>query len=377
MKYIHITIILLAALICSTAYAAEDLSAITNAGGTIYFAQDFESGLLTPDAGIGTWGALGGLTSGPAGPTGCDDPAVYHNTVISTDDAINGTHSLKTPYSGACPRESSTRDVSRITFTTGFGPGQDVYIRWYQKFTGDWNSAYSEGSGWQHKFTKFYSGTVGQYGAHFSFSGNDRHWQNYMLDDGRWGNAGSYIFVSAAQDDSPATSVFDFVPDRWYLIEIHFRLNSDANTSDGITEAWVDGNLVFSVANYRFYLSGSGYHVNLFELQHIYYVRSANDQPTYMDNIVMASMRIGGISGLSPPPGTSSLSPLPGRYATKQTVTVTTTGSTVLTCTGTAPCTPATAYTAPVPVYPDDYLCTSTDGGAAVCGQYRFPVRCH
>lgn len=308
-----INVVLMLALICPlTVNAAEDLSAITNAGGTVYFAWDGESGNYNSDAGTGHFSALGGLVTGPAG-SGCSDPAIYHNTILSTDAAVSGTHSLKTPYSGACTNEGFNRDTTFIETGTNLYEG---YVRWYQRWTGDWNSASN-----QQKFTKFYDG-VGTPLVHFSFAGGQKIWRNWLPNiDGHfnkgtdtlgWSSvwvfssqAGMYCATGCTYDDfdngvGGTDGEITFQNNRWYEIEVHWKANTDANTSDAVMEAWIDGVQTFGAYNFKYFNTGNRPYVSVLELQHIYYNRSANDQPTYMDNIVIASMHIGGISGSSP-----------------------------------------------------------------------------
>ena len=245
---------------------------------------------------------------------GCSDVSNYHNTILSNDlparDSTPGSYyALKTPYDGDCPNESFTRDTTIIKLPEK----TELYIRWYQKFTGDWNSADI-----QHKFTKFYDAGKGDSLAiHFSFAPRSRIWRNYMRNvDNHFtkggGGTNDYVWVYAIPKLNPAPNSsyddydngingeddgnFIFETNKWYCIETHFKLNSDENTSDGVVEAWIDGVKVFGVENYKFYGTAEDkFTVNNLEFQHIYYNRSPNDQPTYMDNIVIADEYIGPV----------------------------------------------------------------------------------
>jgi hypothetical protein len=283
---------------------------------TVFFEFDGENGYqythhTAPHSGGGYFAFLGGYPFYPEGG-GCDDGYEYHNTILSNEEAaansIEGSKwSLKTPYSGGCPQESFKRDTTIIKL-----PDQrELYIRWYQKWTGDWNSADV-----QHKFTKFYNaGKSDSLAVHFSFAPRSRIWRNFMRNvDNHFAKGGGgtyeYVWVYAIPRESPSITTsyddynnginggddgnFIFETDKWYCIETHFKLNSDENTSDGVVEAWIDGVKVFGVENYKFYGTAEDkFTVNNLEFQHIYYNRSSNDQPTYMDNIVIADEYIG------------------------------------------------------------------------------------
>jgi hypothetical protein len=332
-------IVLLLIVISTSLHASEDLSHITDAGGTVYFDYDAESGYQYMGAanahpGGGYFSHMGGVVTKPDG-TGCSDTDSYHNTVRSNEtaaqDAVAGSqYALKTPYDGDCTGESSSRDITRISL------GDDkteVYVRWYQKFTGEWNSANN-----QHKFMKFcgndYNGTTNGYmtSAHFSFSGGSKSWRAIAMNnrDGQFSEYGDYcddwesgrpeIEVYQTQAGAGTHWAWDdinngidngndgetiFTTNRWYCIEIHVKMNTNDQTADGVLEAWVDGTKVFSLSNYKYYVTGqAAFGVGYLEFQHIYYVRSATDQPTYMDNIVVSNKYIGPLT--APQTGGSS-----------------------------------------------------------------------
>lgn len=319
----------LASFIFGKAEAAENLSHITNAGGTVYFADDFEGGyqhlgLANVHAGGGYFSYMGGPVTRPEG-TGCSSVAEYHNTVISQDVASQGAvagsyHALKTPYDRDCPGESSTRDITVITIP----PSDELYIRWYQKWTGEWNSGSV-----QQKFTKFnFNGDGGTNAMHFSFAPYSKVWRNFMPNvEGKFNKDGvtrndwvwvcetpeaagsvyegvnrSYDDINNGLGEGATDRATEFETERWYCIELHFKINSDANTVDAVSEAWVDGNKTFEVNNFKFYPNSSRnekFSVTNLELQHIYYDRTLSDQPTYMDNIVIADSYIGPVNTVS------------------------------------------------------------------------------
>jgi hypothetical protein len=316
--YVNIIILLL----CGNLYALE------------YFRFDAESGYkylgsVNAHPGGGFFNRLGGDITKPEG-TGCSDSNSYHNTVISSETAarnsITGSnYSLKTPYSGSCPNESFSRDTTVIQLSQNVS---EFYIRWYQKWTGDWNSATV-----QQKFAKFtqLGGSDEVSAGYFTFSGGSKIWRCSIPNlEGRFDHDGitryagriwiyakkpsayngcnrSYDDINNAIGSGGTDEDFVFQTNQWYCIEIHVKMNSNANTADAVTEAWIDGKKVFGVYNFKYYNTGTGYKIGNFEMKHIYYNRSANDQPTYMDNIVIANQYIGpegAASKTSPNPPT-------------------------------------------------------------------------
>jgi hypothetical protein len=333
MKYL--ALIGLALLFAVPGYAAEDLTHITGAGGTVYFAHDFESGSYTKDA--GTTGSItnaGGSLANSEG-TGCDSTSSYHNTIISTAAAGQGavtgsTHSLITPYRGACNNESWSRDHTAIGLST---PIDEYYIRWYQKWTGSFQNSV------QQKLVKFYNASDSQQttiSAYFTMEGAGAGATTGILAgfelnlDGYFNKTaaefdpdftGAYtpgtglIWVHPIQRSATASfyngrieswdtdvttaSLLQFNLNQWYCIEIHSKMNTPTSSANGMVEMWVDGNLVFKTDNIRL-RDGGTYNspgTNNFELQSVYYNRSSSDQSTYMDNIVIANRYIGTLSG--------------------------------------------------------------------------------
>lgn len=272
-----------------------------------------------PGGGYFSW--LGGSTTQPAGTTGCQDPLTVHNAILSNDTSAAGAvagskYALKTFYSGACPNESFQRDTTIISTPNLY----EGYFRFYQKWTGDWNS-----SNVQQKYTKFYT-TGGVPIVHFSFGPKAKNWRAYVPNlEGHFDkdgvtrySGGIWVYASKAGAGTPYTGQnvsyddynngiggtdgeFYFNTNQWYAIEFHWKVNTDANTSDGVLEAWVDGEKVFGISNFKYFNSGSRPIVNTFELQHIYYNRSATNQPTYMNNIIISDHYNGPIASIKAP----------------------------------------------------------------------------
>lgn len=312
--------LIILALLAGPAFAAEDLSHITGAGGTVFFDCDFESGYQYLGAGNAHSGGgyfywLGGSPLQPEG-LGCSNVDNYHNTVISNDSAAQGAvpgsqYALKTPYDGDCPGESFQRDTTIIYL------GQEVpevYVRWYQKWTSDWNS-----SSVQQKFIKFcgagYAENPYRISAQFSFGPSGECWRSWVNNyNGQFSHMGPYTSqpqVWIYQTESGAgnwgwddinngigiggtDSESCFETERWYCIEIHAKTNSSPDSYDAELQAWIDGVRVFELKNFQLYTGGqAAYGTRYLEFQHVYYNRSATNQPTYMDNIVIADRYIG------------------------------------------------------------------------------------
>ncbi|MDQ1284581.1 MAG: hypothetical protein QG620_929 [Patescibacteria group bacterium] len=278
-------------------------------------------GFQNAHLGGGYFSHMGGNVTKPESYNSCDgDTNNFHYTTVSNDspsqDSVNGSnYALKTPYSGNCPNEGFLRDTTVINVPAS----SELYVRWYQKWTGNWMSGDV-----QQKFTKFYDPHVpNSIAGHLSFLSNSRRWRTFLPNfDGHfdkdgitryagwvWVNASdigeNYPGVNRSYDDDPNTSNFEFETDRWYCLEMHFRINSDPDVSDAIFEAWVDGAKVMGVYDFKYHNTPEAvFTVNALEFQHVYYNRSATDQPTYMDNIVVADEYVGPVDA-----GSDTLAP--------------------------------------------------------------------
>lgn len=327
-------------------FATENLSHITQNGGTILFAEDFEDDVMTEDDWPDSPGYLswaGGPVAGRVGD-GCETGTGRRNNYIDTAPIAAGavpgsTRSLKTPYPGACPEYNYTREGTEIKLPA---PVREYFIRWYQKWSGSFKKTK------QHKFTKFYNAakSVGSLTAHFSFEGPDtRNLANFMYNyDGQLNKDGlsfaDNVWVEFAEGtrtrrDGQAYSYddiengingdgeFDFELDRWYCIEIHSKMNSDADRPDGLVEMWIDGRLVFGKYHIKHYDAANAHNgTNIFELQHIYGTRSSSDQPTYMDNIVIADSYIGPVKAPPQPSACAMAWSDPSYHAAEGAATV-------------------------------------------------------
>ena len=288
---------------------------------TTYFEFTGESGYQymgpgSPHPGGGYFSNMGGAVSKPEGANPClKDTNNYHYTVLTNEPAAKGATpgvdwALKTPYPGACPDEGFVRDTTIINLASGL---QEVYIRWYQKWTGDWNSASV-----QQKFFKTENGASNYLQMSFGVTPT-QVWRAYLPNvenhfdkDGIARASAVWVYASRAQeqaqvpgceyggtacayDDDATTTGITFATNVWYYLEIHIKINTDSSTSDGVMEAWVNGAKVFGASNFKYYATGTlaDWTVGSFELQHIYYNRSANDQPTYMNNIKISDTYIG------------------------------------------------------------------------------------
>jgi len=322
------------------------LLTITSLHATAFFEFNGESGYQYMGSGNahpggGYFSYMGGNVAGAAGtlpvaPNSCAsaalDTAHVHYAILSNDAAAQGSvpgsqWSIKTPYTANCTDESYPRDTTIITIPQL----SEFYIRWYQKFTGDWPNC-----SMQHKFFKpsdsINGSSCNPCPGQFTFNIGGAYgnvWRAYPMPDtnGHFNKDGinrySYCFVFATweamhalgmdypgttasyDDDASTTSEFHFQTNTWYCIEIHVKINTAGNY-DGMLEAWVNGTKVFGVYKYMWY-SGTPAKVTAFEMQHIWYNRNAIDSPTYMDNIVISDQYIGPagppISAPSPPQG--------------------------------------------------------------------------
>jgi|GEM_PF-3421690 len=349
-KYITITILFIVSCLPAKAYDnkkinnsqdnryhASSASYYTETNSTsqnIFFSCDFEKGYQymgksNAHPGGGYFSHMGGKVTAKEAdlPKPCSkrNRSLYHYTVISSEpDAQKSVpdsgFSLKTPYKGHCNNESFTRDTTIITLNEN---KPEFYIRWYQKWTGNWMNGSV-----QQKFTKFHmlgKSTSLYSTAYFQFTPRKTNLsQAYLKNvDGQFNTASvkrakivrvyatpksagrQYKGVRRAYDnynnmlgDDNSDMDFFFKPNIWYCIEIHVRVNSNALTNDAVLEYWVDGKKIFQLTQFRFYgendpvISGTG----VFEMQHIYYKRDTNDdQPTFMDNIVIADHYIGPV----------------------------------------------------------------------------------
>ncbi len=302
--------------IYSSVFAAEDLSGYS---GTVYFAWDGEAQSFTADDGTGELYYAGGYVDKIAGG-GCDSVATYYNSIISTEtaarSAVTGSsYSLKTPYNAECSGESFQQDVTIIALASDV---PEVYIRWYQKFTNTWQS------GTQHKFTKFTDKNhVGEdeYTTGYStFQGPTSVLsQTFNMVNGQFGvdkvrmwavdpeysisfadeiNNGFSNFPTCTGTDAN----FVFQTGTWYCLEMHIKNNSNSSTADAVYEFWIDGHLYMKQTGFKYYdgtytIPGIG----SFEMQHLQQNRAANDEPAYMDNIVIGSSYIGLFGGSTSP----------------------------------------------------------------------------
>ncbi|NTW27423.1 MAG: hypothetical protein HGA36_03795 [Candidatus Moranbacteria bacterium] len=310
------------------ANAAEDLTNITNNDGTIYFAHDFETGNIVPDQGTGSIILLGGNVNKPLGDysSSCTtDTNNFHYSYFSNAVAAQGSNggslqSLITPYLGNCPNEAFLRDTTVVSTPLL----SEYYVRWYQKWTGSFEASV------QQKFAKFYNSenlNEKTLTGHLTMRPNNSagttpgatmgRFENFMPNlenhfdkDGctpASGNiwispvpfAGCYAGQNRGYDDSlSTTSDIDLELNRWYVIEIHSKLNTDPALSDAVYEIWIDGVLRFAAYNFKFKdgLLFNTPGTNQFEFQHVYYNRSNQDQSTYMDNLVIADRYIGPVN---------------------------------------------------------------------------------
>lgn len=320
------------------------LLAITSLHATVFFEFDGEKGYQymgsgSPHPGGGYFTQMGGNINSPVGTTptsgGCTkvtgkEPGpgeyntdIYHYTHLSNDVAAQGSipgsqYALKTDYNSNCTGEHFQKDTTLINFGQ---PLSEYYIRWYQKWTGNFYNANI-----QQKFFKpepdiAVGGGIGLAQITFNRKGLNQFRATVPNIDGHFDKDGvtraAFVWVNATRagmpgpggeypgtphsydDDGTTTSEFTFSTNTWYCIEVHTKVNTEGN-SDGIMEVWVNGIKVIGIYNFKYY-SGTASGVRYVEMQHIYYNRDAVDEPTYMDNIVISDSYIGPI-GVQPAP---------------------------------------------------------------------------
>lgn len=235
----------------------------------------------------------------------CGDPASFPqgcNPAISTDFAVDGTHSLKGVYD----------HVGNGHWMDRRYPATDeIYYRYYERFSKDWV--------WDdtHQVKGFNLG-------------DSVHYPNFWI--GHWG--GDSESVAAAQVPAEACGSGDAMPHgdgqpydscqyvnnissapeangQWYCIEGHIKLNTPG-VADGIIERWVNGKQVAHYTGRMFRgASPSGPNGNsslaTFNFIRIYVQGQAATGSKYYDDVAVGDTRIG--CGTTPPPSSAPAAP--------------------------------------------------------------------
>ena len=290
-----------------------------NANAVVFYEDDFEEGIKyvgvnNPHEGGGYVVFLGGEIVGGIVPgDGTQNFQKFTNVILdSSTDAANATSgsssSLKTQY-----RAGHKADFGLNTTIISFPETDNVYIRWYQKWSEDWSWPTD-----QQKLAKVK-------GAEQS--------QNFKLS---WGNNyinvtkkspppyedynETYVFADLSEireapsawresDSDDTTDNYRLETNRWYCIEIMVRSNTP-NLSDGQLTYWIDDARRFHLSNTS-NRGASNRGISHVELQHVLQTEGESnfvDTPTWMDNIVISDQRIScagqyptGVSSPRPP----------------------------------------------------------------------------
>lgn len=284
----------------------------------VFISEDFETNtvkynLYTSKAaggGLITWS--GGRVGAPRGD-GTQDPNNFQNSwpddSIEAQNSVAGSkYALKTQY-----KAGWADDFARNHLAVQFPESNDIYIRWYQKWSNSWVWPSD-----QQKFIKIRSlfEQSTDWSQDFEF-----HWgQNFITTNAMYSTLrGGALWVYSAREpgfeptevadtlnngigSGGADANFRFEKNKWYCVEIHLKANSTAlksdgsMTADGMHEVYVDGKLIFqdrNVLNRGTRNRG----MNFAEIQHVYQIsgKTNTDRPTWMDNLVVATSYIGPV----------------------------------------------------------------------------------
>lgn len=282
----------------------------------IIFESDLQTGVIKyvgagdPHPGGGYISFLGGeLTNFPNPGDGTQNFQQFQNTIITDEPDAQGsipgnTYSLKTHYAGGF-----TDDFGLNTTIIKFPPaatntGDNFHIRFYQKWATGW-----QWPGVQQKFCKieteggtFWTQNFKQvFGydflmvTHLTDSTGQFEKHAYPVIPPEQGGPGTFV-----EEDSINNGIGpggtdqnkQMLEDTWYCIEFAIQTSSP-NGFDGRYRIWVDDVLVFDLQNAKTRPSGAPSGLRKVELQHVYEPQAQIDQPTYMDEIVIATSKIG------------------------------------------------------------------------------------
>ena len=101
------------------------------------------------------------------------------------------------------------------------------------------------------------------------------------------------------------TRVFDASnAGHWYCVESHVKLNSPG-ASDGVFEFWVDGKLEAGRSDLNWVGTWAQYGINILMVENYWNGGPRTQQTRYIDELAVATGRIGCAAGLSPQPPTN------------------------------------------------------------------------
>jgi len=118
---------------------------------------------------------------------------------------------------------------------------------------------------------------------------------NSQLVSTKWNDFNNLTFLGKVKDDDL------LVPDRWYCLEAHVKLNTPGQT-DGVFEFWRDGNLQAGRSDLNWVGSWNNYGINTIMISNYWNETSPIDQERYIDALVISTKRIGCLGANPKPP---------------------------------------------------------------------------
>ena len=256
---------------------------------------------------------LGGeISNGTVNPgDGTKDYRTYNNVVLDSssparNSILGSNYALKTHYAAG-----HERSFQRNTTVIKFPEKDEVYIRWYQKWSENWIFPVD-----QQKLSKIKGpGSSQNVGMHFGRNHLNLTKQSYpktILNEtyvfSEWEGAESGY---RKRDTNPATKNTSLIPGEWYCIEVHVKSNSKnidgSDNMDAEFHVWLDDQLTLEYTGTHNRIGKTG-GIDQVQLQHVYQSNAALTEgtPTYMDNIVVSTERIGCEGKLVPDSSDSS-----------------------------------------------------------------------
>jgi hypothetical protein len=157
---------------------------------------------------------------------------------------------------------------ARIDFPS---PQKELWIRWYQRY----EAGFAWSGGEPHYDKTFYINTEGSLAIHPQHAGN-----------GKWSltiQGGGETYQATTNPALTWTDVFGPTSDGlFHLFEVHIKL--DTNSSDGVGQMWIDGNLVIDASGVDFSGGSSASRDGITWMEfHANQNSPANGGPAYVD----------------------------------------------------------------------------------------------
>lgn len=237
---------------------------------------------------------------------GTNEYNTHNNVVLDSSlparNSISGSnYALKTHYA-----PGHERSYQKNTTVIKFPEVDEIYIRWYQKWSTNWIFPDD-----QHKLLKVRgAGSSQNVGLHFGRNhlnltkqSYPDTWKNEMYVFSEWTDAER---DSRKRDTSEITKNTNLTPGEWYCIEVHVKSNSKnddgSDNMDAAYHVWLDEEITLEYTGTHNRIGKTG-GMHRLELQHVYQSNAALTEatPTYMDNIKVATERIGCLGKFIPP----------------------------------------------------------------------------